>query len=53
MMGALGKIGALGIWGWRLAAVAAIAAPLAGCLGEEGIIPSFNGPREAVTGVPS
>ena len=41
--------GALGTWVWRLAAVAAIAAPLAGCLGEEGIIPSFNGPREKPT----
>lgn len=39
--------GTLGAWAWRLAAAAAVAAPLAGCLGgEEGLIPSFSGPRE-------
>ena len=48
-IGALGKMRALGVRTWRLAAVAAVVAPLAGCLGEEGIIPSFNGPREKPT----
>jgi hypothetical protein len=49
MVAALGGFGALKVWGWRLAGVAAIAAPLAGCLGEEGVLPSFAGPREGAT----
>ncbi len=42
-------MGALTAWGQRLAVIAAVATPLAGCLGEEGILPSFNGPREKAT----
>jgi len=42
-------IGTLGTWGWRLAAVALVATPLAGCLGQEGVISAFSGPRDGPT----
>ena len=42
-------VGALVRWGWRLATVAALTASLAGCFGEEGILPGFNGPRQQAT----
>jgi hypothetical protein len=38
---------ALATCGWRLAAVAVLAAPLAGCLGQEGILGTFGGQRES------